>query len=309
MKPTALAIAIAALLGSALVRRHRRHIVVARRRAGAGAVPGRRAAARPSPGASRRAHGAPDASLSAADQTALVTTYCATCHSERAKAGGLSLANFNAMRAQEQPEVVEKMIRKLRAGMMPPAGAKRPEPATIAALTTALESRMDEQAAANPNPGWRPFQRLNRAEYASAVKDLLRIDVDVTTFLPPDTISHGFDNVADAQSFSPTLMEGYLRAAGRITTLALGDPTSAPTEATYKVPRTQSQMEHIDGAPIGTRGGVSLVHVFPADGEYSFRAMLHSIPTGQLYGSIVRGEKLEISINGERVALLDINHR
>ena len=200
------------------------------------------------------------------------------------------------------------MIRKLRAGMMPPAGAKRPDAATLAALTTALEGRMDETASVNPNPGSRPFQRLNRAEYAAAVKDLLRIDVDVTTFLPPDTISHGFDNVADAQGFSPTLMEGYLRAAGRIATLALGDPTSAPTESTYKVPRTQSQMEHIAGAPIGTRGGVALVHVFPADGDYSFRAMLHSIPTGQLYGSIVRGEKLEISIDGERVALLDINH-
>ena len=200
------------------------------------------------------------------------------------------------------------MIRKLRAGMMPPAGAKRPDAATLAALTTALEGRMDETASVNPNPGSRPFQRLNRAEYAAAVKDLLRIDVDVTTFLPPDTISHGFDNVADAQGFSPSLMEGYLRAAGRIATLALGDPTSAPTESTYKVPRTQSQMEHIAGAPIGTRGGVALVHVFPADGDYSFRAMLHSIPTGQLYGSIVRGEKLEISIDGERVALLDINH-
>ena len=221
---------------------------------------------------------------------------------------GWSLAGFNAMKAQEHPEIVEKMIRKLRAGMMPPAGAKRPDAATIAALTTALEGRMDETAAIHPNPGFRPFQRLNRAEYAAAVKDLLKIDVDVTTFLPPDTISDGFDNVADSQSFSPALMEGYLRAAGRITTLALGDPTSAPTEATYKVPRTQSQMEHIAGTPIGTRGGVSLVHVFPADGDYSFRAMLHSIPTGQLYGSIVRGEKLEISINGERVAVLDINH-
>jgi mono/diheme cytochrome c family protein len=248
-------------------------------------------------------------SLSAVNQTELVTTYCATCHSERGKAGGLSLANFTAMKAQEQPEVIEKMIRKLRAGMMPPAGAKRPDAATLAALTTALEGRMDESAAVHPNPGWRPFQRLNRAEYANAVKALLRIDVDVTTFLPPDTISHGFDNVADAQGFSPALMEGYLRAAGRIATLALGDPASAPTEATYKVPRTQSQMEHIAGAPIGTRGGVSLVHVFPADGEYSFRAMLHSIPTGQLYGSIVRGEKLEVSIDGQRVALLDINHQ
>ncbi len=254
-------------------------------------------------------HGTVAFGLTAVRQTELVTTYCATCHSERGKAGGLSLANFNAMRAQEHPEVIEKMIRKLRAGMMPPAGSKRPDAAAIEALTTALESRMDELASMSPNPGWRPFQRLNRAEYATAVKGLLGIDVDVSSFLPPDTLSNGFDNVADAQGFSPALMEGYLRAAGRIATLALGDPSSTPTEATYKVPRTQSQMEHIEGAPVGTRGGVSLVHVFPADGEYSFRVMLHAIPTGQLYGSIVRGEQIEISLNGQRVAVLDIDPR
>ena len=254
-------------------------------------------------------HGTVASGLTAVRQTELVTTYCATCHSERGKAGGLSLANFNAMRAQEHPEVVEKMIRKLRAGMMPPAGSKQPDAAAIEALTTALESRMDELASMSPNPGWRPFQRLNRAEYATAVKGLLGIDVDVSSFLPPDTLSNGFDNVADAQGFSPALMEGYLRAAGRIATLALGDPSSTPTEATYKVPRTQSQMEHIEGAPVGTRGGVSLVHVFPADGEYSFRVMLHAIPTGQLYGSIVRGEQIEISLNGQRVAVLDIDPR
>jgi mono/diheme cytochrome c family protein len=297
MKTFALAIATTTLLGAGL----------ARLAADAPSAPQATPAQTRRPATPSRAAAVP--SLSAAAQTELVTTYCATCHSERAKAGGLSLANFNAVRTQEQPEVVEKMIRKLRAGMMPPAGAKRPEAGALAALTTALEGRMDETASVHPNPGWRPFQRLNRAEYASAVTALLRIDVDVTTLLPPDTISHGFDNVADAQRFSPTLMEGYLRAAGRIATLALGDPTSAPTEATYKVPRTQSQMEHIAGAPIGTRGGVSLIHVFPADGDYSFRAMLHSIPTGQLYGSIVRGEKLEVSIDGKRVALLDINHQ
>ncbi len=281
---------------------------------GQGALPASRPAATSAPATQTappaRRTSAPVAAhpvgLSAAVQTELVTTYCATCHSARGKAGGLSLADFNAMQAQEHPEIVEKMIRKLRAGMMPPAGSKRPDAATIEGLTSALESRMDELAAVNPNPGWRPFQRLNRAEYAAAVKELLRLDVDVTAFLPADTISNGFDNVADAQGFSPTLMEGYLRAAGRITQLALGDPASAPTEATYKVPRTQSQMVHIEGTPLGTRGGVSLVHVFPADGDYSFRVMLHSIPTGELYGSAVKGEQIEISINGARVAVLDI---
>ena len=310
MKRFAFVVAVAALVAMGWIRLTADG--QAARPAAAPAPPPVTTSSQPAPAVARRvptpsaSHAAP---LSASAQTELVTTYCATCHSDRAKAGGLSLAGFNAMQAQTQPALVEKMIRKLRAGMMPPAGAKRPDAPTIAALTTALEGRMDETASVNPNPGYRPFQRLNRAEYARAVKDLLQIDVDVTTFLPPDTISHGFDNVADAQSFSPTLMEGYLRAAGRITTLALGDPTSAPTEATYKVPRTQSQMEHIAGTPIGTRGGVALTHVFPADGDYSFRAMLHSIPTGQLYGSIVRGEKLEISIDGVRVAVLDIDPR
>jgi len=306
MKQLAFAIALTAVVGAGLV---------------VGAVEGQAPspasppAARPAPVAPATAarRSAPPAvapshptSLTAVSQTELVTQYCATCHSERGKAGGLSLAGFNAMKAQEQPEVVEKMIRKLRAGMMPPAGSKRPDAATIEALTSALEARMDEVAGVNPNPGWRPFQRLNRAEYTTAVKELLGIDIDVSAFLPADTISNGFDNVADAQGFSPTLMEGYLRAAGRITQLALGDPASAPTEATYKVPRTQSQMVHIEGAPLGTRGGVSLVHVFPADGDYSFRVMLHSIPTGELYGSTTKGEQIEISINGVRVAVMDI---
>ena len=116
----------------------------------------------------------------AAEQTRVVTTYCATCHNERGKAGGLSLASFDAMKAHEQPEVIEKMIRKLRAGMMPPPGAKRPDAAQIDQLAAALEARMDEFAASNPNPGWRPFQRLTRAEYSQAVKDLLDLDVDVT---------------------------------------------------------------------------------------------------------------------------------
>jgi mono/diheme cytochrome c family protein len=252
--------------------------------------------------------------LSAATQTELVTTYCATCHSERAKAGGLVLANFSAMRAHEQPEVVERMIRKLRAGMMPPAGAKRPDAATIAALTTALESRMDEHAAANPNPGWRPFQRLNRAEYTRAVKDLLGIEVDVTAFLPADTMSHGFDNVADVQGLSPTLLEGYLRAASQISRLAVGDRDATPAVVTYKVGRTMSQMRHVEGAPLGTRGGVSVNHIFPADGEYVIGVNLHNEPLGGLYGRTTMSvmeltEEIDVSIDGERVAVIPLNER
>ena len=149
------------------------------------------------------------------------------------------------------------MIRKLRAGMMPPAGAKRPEGDALLGLARTLEDRIDRAAALNPNPGFRPFQRANRAEYARAVRDLLDVEVDVNTFLPPDTISDGFDNVADAQTLSPTLMEGYLRAASQISRLAVGDRNATATSVTYKIPRARSQMAHVDGAPIGTRGGVS----------------------------------------------------
>jgi mono/diheme cytochrome c family protein len=242
-------------------------------------------------------------------QTALVKQYCSSCHSERGKAGGLSLASFDYAQLTDHVEVAESMIRKLRAGMMPPAGAKRPDEATIQQLASALETRLDRAAALAPNPGYRPFQRLNRAEYGRAVRDLLSIDVDVESLLPPDTISHGFDNIADVQTMTPTVLDGYLRAAAKVSRDALGDPTTTPTSMIYPVPRTAAQLWHVEGAPMGTRGGISVVHVFPADGEYRFRMMMHSIPTGQLYGSTTRGEQIEVSINGGRKALLDINPR
>ena len=247
-------------------------------------------------------------------ETALVKQYRATCHNDRNKnnAGGLTLQGFDAGTVghdAQGAELAEKMIRKLRSGMMPPPNARRPEGAALASLAAAMEARLDQAFALNPNPGRRPFQRLNRAEYARAVSALLSLDVDVNAFLPPDTISAGFDNVADAQTFSATLMEGYLRAASRISALAVGDPKAGPSEFTYKVPRTGSQMQHVEGAPFGTRGGIAVMHTFPADGDYSFRMQLHSIPTGQLFGSTVKGELLEVSIDGERAAVLEINPR
>jgi hypothetical protein len=248
------------------------------------------------------------------EQTALVKQYCATCHNDRAKAGGLSLATFDAASAARHAEETEKMIRKLRAGMMPPAGARRPDQTALAALVTALESRIDAAASVDLNPGRRPFQRLNRAEYAAAVRDLVDVDVDVTAYLPPDTISSGFDNIADVQTFSPTLMDGYLRAASQISRLAVGDRSASATSVTYKIGRTASQMRQVEGAPMGTRGGISVVHTFPADGEYAFRMMLHNEPLGGLAGRtsmtvLNLTEHVEVSINGERVALLPINTR
>jgi hypothetical protein len=249
-----------------------------------------------------------------AEQTALVKQYCVTCHNDRTKAGQLSLQAFDAAAVEEHGELTEKMIRKLRSGMMPPAGARRPEPAVLTGLVTAFESRMDRHAALNPNPGSRPFQRLNRAEYANAVRDLLHLDLDVSTYLPPDTISHGFDNVADAQTFSPTLMDGYLRAASQISRLAVGDRNASATSTTYKIPRAASQHRRVGGAPMGTRGGTSVVHVFPADGHYRLKASLHYEPLGGLAGRNTMTaydlkEQLEFSVNGERVAIMDLNTR
>src|SRR2546422_3151912 len=252
----------------------------------------------------------PAANAESATQT--VKQYCIGCHSDRGKAGGLSLADFDVARTTEHPDAAEKMIRKLRAGMMPPAGARRPDDPTLQDLRRALETRMDQWAAANPNPGWRPFQRLTRAEYGRAVKDLLDVDVDVTAYLPPDTMSQGFDNIADAQSFSPALPQGYLRAASQISRLAVGDRTAAPTTATYRVLATENQMRYVEGTPFGSRGGTAFVHTFPADGLYKFQATLVRTVSGELFGNTAiymagKNELLEISINGERAAGLEVD--
>ncbi|HEX3644260.1 MAG TPA: DUF1592 domain-containing protein, partial [Vicinamibacterales bacterium] len=263
---------------------------------------------------STKAAAAPASSLSIDAQNKLVAQNCASCHSEKMHSGELVLAGFDAAKVTERPDVTEKMIRKLRAGMMPPPGARRPDAATTRAFVETLEAKMDAAAALNPNPGWRPFQRLNRAEYHAAVKDLLGIDVDVNAFLPPDTISRGFDNVADVQAFSPTLMESYLRAASSTSRLAIGDRNASATSVTYKIGRTGSQMRHVDGAPMGTRGGVSVVHTFPADGDYTIKVSLHNEPLGGVYGRTTMAtldikEQIEVSVNGERAALLDLNVR
>jgi hypothetical protein len=254
------------------------------------------------------AHSSASAGLPAAEQTALVKQYCVSCHSERGKAGGLSLASFDAAHAADNSPVAEKMIRKLRAGMMPPAGAKRPEEAVLASLSEALESRIDRAAALNPNPGSRPSQRLNRAEYANAIRELVSLDVDVNAYLTPDTIAHGFDNISDEQGLSTSVMEGYLRAASAISRLAVGDRNATASSSIYKLPRDGTQMRHVPGTPLGTRGGISVVHIFPADGAYVFKMLLHSGPTGDLFGSATQGEQIEVSINGERAALLTISH-
>jgi mono/diheme cytochrome c family protein len=247
------------------------------------------------------------ATMSPESRDAFVKQYCQGCHNPNLKSGGMTLTSLDLAHPDQNGELAEKVIRKVRVGMMPPATARtRPDHDTAMAFVTALESDMDRAAALHPNPGSRPFQRLTRDEYARSVRDLLGIDVDVAQFLPPDTLSDGLDNIADSQSFTPALMEGYIRAAAKISREALGDPKATPASAVYKLPRTGSQLRHVDDAPYGTRGGIAVTYNFPADGEYNFRSLLHGTPTGGLFGN-VPGEELEIAIDGERISLQTID--
>ena len=238
---------------------------------------------------------------------AVVGEYCTSCHSERRRSGELVLEGFDISNVPENAAAAEKMIRKLRVGMMPPAGRPRPEEAVLYAVATELEGTLDRAAARNPNPGVRPFQRLNRAEYRETVRDLLGIDVDVATFLPLDTKSANFDNIADVQMPSTTVMEGYLRAAGQIVRIALGDPNAEVSNTIYRIPRVQSQRARVEGAPFGTRGGLSVVHNFPADGKYVFHIMPYAAVEGEVFARTYGYEQIEVSIEGERVALLSVD--
>ena len=245
---------------------------------------------------------------------AIVDGTCLRCHNDRLRSGNMSLQGFEVAAAVDRPALAEHMVRKLRAGLMPPAGVRRPDEAALTGLAVALETRLDAAAAAKPDPGRRGFQRLNRAEYERSIRDLLAVDIDAGDYLPLDTKSANFDNIADVQLLSPTLMNGYLRAASDISRLAVGDPEAGPVEAAYKVPRWVSQREQVEGAPYGSRGGISVTHTFPADGDYRFRVSFHHETTGDLFGSgrgtlhtTERPEQIEIAIDGERAAVFDID--
>jgi len=249
--------------------------------------------------------------LTPEDLNGVVKKTCGGCHSAQRKMGNLVLEGFDVATAAQRPEateIAEKVIGKLQAGMMPPPGRARPKGDTLAVLQQTLERLIDARAALRPEPGHRAFQRLNRVEYAQSIRQLLALDVDPGKWLPLDTKSANFDNIADVQMPSATLLDAYLDAASEIARLAVGDPRAAPTSATYKIPRLASQLQQVEGAPAGTRGGTAVVHNFAADGEYVFAITLHSIPTGQLYGSAAPiDEKVEIAVNGERVAMIDVD--
>ena len=244
---------------------------------------------------------------SAAAHQTLVKQYCAGCHNDHLKSGGFSFTSLDLAHPDRDADEWEKVIRKLRSGMMPPAGMPQPARATLDNFAGSLESSIDTVALRHPNPGRPALHRLNRVEYANSVHDLLDLNIDAAALLPVDDMSHGFDNMADVLTISPTLMDSFIRAAGKVARLAVGDPNMKPVAETYHLGQSYSQMTHVEGAPIGTRGGLAVTHNFPADGEYIFRTTLHFTNNTYLFGATVKGEQLEVSINGQRVALFDIN--
>jgi cytochrome c551/c552 len=233
-------------------------------------------------------------------EQALLNRYCITCHNEKAKTAGLMLDKLDFAHPGKDAETWEKAVRKIRAGMMPPGGAPRPDRATMDAFAEKLEAELDRAAAANPNPGFTGLHRLNRTEYANAVRDLLALDIDAATLLPADDSSEGFDNIADALAVSPALVERYTAAATKVSRMAVGNILTNAFTTTYRVPGDLSQTEHIDGLPLGTRGGILVHHNFPLDAEYDIKVRARSGGIG-VGGIGVSGEELEVTINGERV--------
>ena len=266
------------------------------------------AAPRPVP-AQRSAPAQPRPQPSASHQSdqALVSQYCVTCHNDRLKTGGLTLDGLALDRVASDAETWEKVVRKVRAGLMPPSGARRPARAVLDSFAGSIEAAIDRAAVARPNPGRTPLHRLNRAEYANAIRDLLAMDVDAATLLPADDSSHGFDNIADVLGVSPSLLERYVSAAAKISRLAVGERDAAPVEVTYTVKGDLSQNQTLDGQPLGTRGGTIVRHNFPVDGEYLIRLSLLKLSFGQVFGEGAEGEELEVTLNGQRVKLFKLD--
>ena len=237
------------------------------------------------------------------DLTAVVRQYCQVCHNDQLLTGNMSLEGFDVANPVPRAQTAEKVIQKLRVGMMPPPGMPRPGGDTLMALIEELEARLDRAAARDPNPGTRSFQRLNLVEYQNSVRDLLGLEINAEMFLPQDTKSENFDNMVEVQLMSPTLLDGFLRASSEIARLAVGDPDATAKESLFWVPREASQEDRVEGAPFGTRGGISILHTFPADGYYYFRVGVYN--GGTPHHTADNPELLEFSVDGERVAILD----
>jgi len=244
--------------------------------------------------------------ISANAQRSLVDQYCVGCHNQKLKTGGLALDTVDLSRPADHAETLEKVIRKLRAGMMPPAGSKRPDAAVYEGLTASFESGIDQATAGKPAVAAPGVHRVNRAEYANSVRELLALEIDPGAFLPVDDSSSGFDNLAGTLTISPALIEGYISAAARISRLALGHET-ALSEKRYIVPGDRSQETHVEGLPLGTRGGAIFEYTFPADGQYAISWYPVRDYNGVLFAGNRRGEKVEVLLDGERIQLFEVD--
>ena len=238
---------------------------------------------------------------SAVSERALLDQYCVPCHNQRLKTAGLMLDQLDLASVHDHADLWEKVVRKLRAGVMPPSGMPRPNGPVMESMITYMEKELDHDSAPNLTPPG--MHRLNRTEYTNAIRDVLGLQVDATKFLPPDDSTHGFDNIAGALTLSPALMEAYLSAAGKISRLAIGD-VSAPSQAVFEVPADTAQNYHIEGLPFGTRGGILIKYQFPADAEYTFKVKGVTGYFQAVLGS-VKGEQLEVTVDGARVKMFD----
>lgn len=247
----------------------------------------------------------PQDTSSSATQRALLDRYCVTCHNQRAKTADLMLDKADLAHIPQNPEVWEKVIRKLRAGAMPPQGMPRPDAPSIDGLVSYLETSLDRAAAAHPNPGHATVHRLNRSEYQNSIRDLLELDVDAASLLPPDDESYGFDNNADVLGVSPVLLEAYVSASRKISRLAVGDPAIRPVAQTYKTRPDLSQDQRLEGMPLGTRGGIMVRHNFPLDGEYVIRVKLARNTVDVIRG-LEQPHQVETILDGARVHLATI---
>ena len=235
-------------------------------------------------------------------QRALLDQYCVTCHNQQAKTAGLMLDKADLNDIPGGAATWEKVVMKLRSGMMPPIGRPKPDQAAVNAMVTLLETGLDKAAVARPEPGRASLHRLNRTEYGNAVRDLLNLQVDVRELLPPDDESNGFDNIADVLRVSPSLLEQYLVAARKISAMAVGDPTFIPVTTIYRAPPDRAQDRHIEGLPLGTRGGLLIKDNFPLDAEYQINIVMLRNVLGYMKG-LEWPHQVEISVDGERVFL------
>jgi hypothetical protein len=251
-----------------------------------------------------QAPGAAPAGPAAAPDAVFLKQYCIGCHNARVTSGGLALDSLDPVAVDAHPAEWESVVRKLRTGMMPPDGAPKPAPAVREAFTARLEAALDRAAGARPDPGAPALHRLNRTEYANVIRDLLALDVDVSALLPPDDSAAGFDNIADVLGVSPALIEGYVAAAARISRLALGDAGIGLDRVVYRVPGDLPQDAHIEGLPLGTRGGVVIRHTFPLDAEYDLQ--VGQAGGGRLGGPPAAGPRsddLYVALDGTRITL------